>query len=165
MAKKKKFPTEGYLYAFDLSMSCTGLVIFDITTLNPVKIMSTETNDKLEHGERLNVFREEWSKVIKEYTPTEVTIERGFSRFNTSTQVIYRVHGVCNELFSSYPQTYYPPKSVKEAILKGDASKAKVRERIEKEYPDLNFNNEDESDAFAVGLTHLIKTKRLIWKK
>ena len=101
---------------------------------------------------------------MEKYPPTEVAIERGFSRFNTSTQVIYRVHGVCNELFNECPQKYYPPKTVKEAIFKGDATKKQIQEKIAKAYPDVEFANEDESDAFAVGLTHLIKTKRIKFK-
>lgn len=161
MAKKAK---EGYLYAFDLSMACSGLVIFDIATCKHVLITSYKTNDKQEHGERLTQLRQHWSEIMEKYPPTEVSIERGFSRFNTSTQVIYRVHGVCNELFNGFPQKYYPPKTVKEAIVSGNATKKQLQDKIKLMYPDVEFANEDESDAFAVGLTHLIKTKRIKFK-
>ena len=67
------------------------------------------------------------------------------------------MHGICNELFYNYPQYYYPPTTVKATIYKGNATKKQIRMIIEKLYPEVNFKNEDESDAFAVGLTYLIK--------
>ncbi len=150
-----------YLYAFDLSMSCTGIAIFDLDTYKPVHISSIKTNNKDTYGVRLHVIREYIKGLIKQYPPYEVAIERGFSRFNNSTQVTYRVHGVINELLKDYEQCYYPPKDVKATILNGNASKKQVQEKIKKLYPEIKFNNEDESDAFAVGLTHLKKKYEL----
>jgi len=82
-----------------------------------------------------------------------------------STQVIYRVHGICNLIYYKFEQIYYPPKTVKEAILKGDATKKQVQDTIKNKYPNVVFKNEDESDAFAVGLTYFIKTGKLQWEK
>ena len=154
-----------YLYAFDLSMSCTGLVIFNIDTYESLLITSFSTKDNDTHGVRLNQIKEGISELLDKYPPCEVAIERGFSRFNLSTQVSYRVHGVINELFKDYKQTYYPPKKVKEAILKGTATKKQLQDKIIKVYPDLEFTNEDQSDAFAVGITHLINKYKMKWVK
>jgi len=82
-----------------------------------------------------------------------------------STQVIYRVHGILNYIMSEFEQIYYPPKTVKEAILKGNATKKQVQEVIKNKYPDIVFKNEDESDSYAVGLTYFIKTGKLKWDK
>lgn len=154
-----------YLYAFDLSMDCSGITIFNLETLQPTYIGSIKTNDKQTHGQRLKYIEDKIIELTGDYPPDSIAIERGFSRFNISTQVIYRVHGIVNKYFYNVKQVYYPPKSVKESILKGNATKKQVRSEIEKVYPDVVFQNEDESDSFAVGLTHMIKTGKLKWHK
>ncbi|WP_064214300.1 crossover junction endodeoxyribonuclease RuvC [Anoxybacillus flavithermus] len=154
-----------YLWAFDLSMDNTGVAIFDLHTYKPVHITSIKTNKKHSHGKRLYHIAKEIHSLKNTYPANVVTIERGFSRFNTATQVIYMVHGVVNYLFHDIEIKYYPPKTVKEAIIRGDATKKFVRQVIENHYPDVKFKNEDESDAFAVGLCWLIKNKKIKWKK
>jgi Holliday junction resolvasome RuvABC endonuclease subunit len=154
-----------YIYALDLSMENTGVVIFDSNTYEPIHIVSIGTNKKHSHGLRLYHIANEIHKLRELYPPSQVVIERGFSRFNTATQVIYRVHGLINYLFHDIEQVYYPPKTVKEAIIKGDASKKVVRQIIENHYPGVKFEDEDQSDAFGVGLTYLIKNKLINWKK
>ncbi|MFF3146811.1 crossover junction endodeoxyribonuclease RuvC [Streptomyces sp. NPDC057927] len=154
-----------YLYGLDLSMKNTGVTIFDLETKKPVYIGSIETKDKHSHGERLSYISQYILKLKEKYPPSIIAIERGFSRFNTSTQVIYRVHGVVNYLFHDIEQVYYPPKKIKEAIIKGDASKKLVRQVIERNYPDVKFKNEDQSDSFAIGLTYMIINGLIEWDK
>jgi Holliday junction resolvasome RuvABC endonuclease subunit len=154
-----------YIYGLDLSMSNTGATIFDQETLEPIHICSITTNDKHSHGKRLYEMGKELIRLKDKYPPSVVVIERGFSRFNTSTQVIYRVHGLVNYLFHDTEQVYYPPKKIKEAIIKGDASKKVVRQIIESKYPEVKFENEDESDSFAIGITYLIIKKLITWNK
>lgn len=97
-----------------------------------------------------------------EYTPFEVAIERGFTMHNKSTQVIYRCHGVINELLHKYPQFYYPPTTVKKIVAgNGRASKEELEEIIASKYPNLSFDNDDESDAVGVGLSHLIEAHKV----
>lgn len=153
-----------YIHAYDLSMDSTGFCIFD-ENINPVLIDSIPTKPKQSHGKRLKVIADKMLQLKKEYPTEIIAIERGFCRFNTATQVIYRVHGACNLVFHDCEQIYYPPKTVKEAILKGDATKKQVQETIKNKYPDVIFKNEDESDAFAVGLTYFIKTGKIKWEK
>jgi Holliday junction resolvasome RuvABC endonuclease subunit len=154
-----------YLYALDISMENTGVAIFDLNTYDPIHITSIATKKKDSHGKRLYHIAHELIALKKQYPPNKVVIERGFSRFNTSTQVIYRVHGLINFLFHDVEQVYYPPKKIKEAIIKGDASKKLVRQVIEKKYPDIEFANEDESDAVSIGLCYLIKNELIHWDK
>lgn len=146
-------------------MDNTGVTIFDADTYEPIHITSISTNKKHTHGKRLYTIAQELISLRDKYPPSVVVIERGFSRFNTSTQVIYRVHGLINYLFHETEQVYYPPKKIKEAIIKGDASKKRVREVIESKYPDVVFENEDQSDSFAIGITYLIENKLIKWSK
>jgi len=145
-------------------MESTGFCIFD-ENMNPILIDSIQTKKSQSHGKRLKVIYDKLMELRDKYPPKVIVIERGFSRFNMATQVIYRVHGVTNLLFYDCDQIYYPPKTVKEAILSGNATKKQVQEEIKKRYPDVVFKNEDESDAYAVGLTHFIKTGKLEWVK
>lgn len=154
-----------YIYGLDLAMGNTGVTIFDSNTYEPVHITSITTNDKHTHGKRLYTIAQELIRLKDKYPPSIIVIERGFGRFNTSTQVIYRVHGLINYLFHDIEQIYYPPKKIKEVIIKGDASKKVVRQIIESKYTNINFNNEDESDSFAIALTYLIEKKLIKWVK
>lgn len=156
-----------YLYAFDLSMKCSGLVIFDIDTFEPKVVTSFPTKDRWTHGKRMNQLYEGIKKYSKEYPVYEIAIERGFSvpGRNNDTQAVFRVHGLINWLYHKYEQTYYPPKSVKAAILTGNSSKEALAKKMMIHYPEVKFANNDESDAFAVGLCHLIKKYDMPWTK
>jgi len=145
-------------------MESTGFCIFD-ENMNPILIDSIPTKKSQSHGKRLKVIAVKMAELKTNYPTKTIVIERGFSRFNMATQVIYRVHGVCNLIFHDVEQIYYPPKTVKEAILGGNATKKQVQEEIKKRYPDLVFKNDDESDSVAVGITHFIKTGKLEWVK
>jgi Holliday junction resolvasome RuvABC endonuclease subunit len=145
-------------------MEITGLVIFDIDTYEPVLIASIHTNPKQPHGQRLHHLRTEIVRLGKPYVPTDVAIERGFSRYNNTTQVIFRAHGVAQELLYMYPQTVYPPKKVKLIVAgKGDATKRKVMEVINQKYPNITFEDDNQSDAFAVGICRLKEAHGMTW--
>ena len=153
-----------YLYSLDISMKCTGICIFDIDTYKPILVTHIETEDKDTHGDRLHMQREFIRELMDKYPPHEVAIERGFSRFNNATQVIFRAHGVLNELLHKCLQVYYPPKTIKEVVGKnGNATKKVVQNNILKKYPEIEFANEDESDAVATGICHLVKKYKMKW--
>lgn len=145
-------------------MSETGIAIFNIDTFEPIHITSIKTNSKEEYGDRLHTQREYMKGLIDRYPPYEISIEKGFTAHNVSTQVIYRIHGVTQELFHEHPQFYYAPTTVKKLISgNGRSNKEVLQTSILKKYPNVEFKNTDESDAFAVGLTHLIKKHKLQW--
>jgi Holliday junction resolvasome RuvABC endonuclease subunit len=165
-----------YLWGLDLSLTCTGLTIYDLDKKEFIYIGSFDTEKiRLKKAEKDNDIylnakklkqKYDWLMELKEqYPPSIVAIERGFSRYNASTQTIYRVHGMVNLMFHDLPQIYYPPKSVKEAIYKGDATKAQVQKIIKNNFIDVEFANEDESDSFAVALTYLIKHDLIKFEK
>lgn len=160
-----------YLYGLDLSLSQTGVTIYDLDSKDVIYIghLNTEHIKKkkgvYQNAKKLLLVAEYFIDLKEKYPPHVVAIERGFSRFNTSTQVIYRVHGLVNYLFHEVDQIYYPVKTVKEAILNGNATKEDVKNAILANYDYLVFENEDESDSFAVMLTYLIKNNLIVFEK
>jgi Holliday junction resolvasome RuvABC endonuclease subunit len=160
-----------YLWGLDLSLSCTGVTIYDLEAREFVYIGSFNTEKikkkkDLYHNAIKIKHKYDWLNELKEkYPPRIVAIERGLSRFNTATQVIYRVHGMVNFMFWDTPQIYYPPKTVKEIIYKGTATKAEVQRVIKNNFINVEFANEDESDSFAVALTYLIKEGLIEFEK
>ena len=159
-----------YVYGFDLALGTTGLVIYDLVKKEFVYIGSFNTDKVKKQKNRYhNALKlkelSEWVLQLKKmYPPYFVGIERGFSQHNNATQTIFRVHGLINFLFCGHPQEYYPPKMVKETIVNGNATKEDLVNTINTRY-NYVFSNEDESDAFAVVLTVLIKHGLIEWEK
>lgn len=163
--------TARYLWGLDLSLSNTGITVVDLENRKFVCICSVST-DKVKSKKglyhnalKLDHIHSFLQELALKYKPDVIAIERGFSQFNTATQVLFRVHGVVNHMFKDIPQIYYPPKTVKEAILHGTATKAQLQTSIQTKYETLVFANEDESDSFAVALTYLIKEGIIEWIK
>jgi Holliday junction resolvasome RuvABC endonuclease subunit len=154
---------EEYIYGLDLSMSQTGVAIFDLQG-NFVKVCSIATKDKDTHGKRLKVIADFLLELKEIYPAEKVIIERGFGHFNTSTAVIFRVHGIANYIFWNEEQIYYPPKKIKSIILNGKASKKQVQDEIIRRYPGIKFENEDESDAVSICLCWFIINKIIDWR-
>lgn len=145
-------------------MSCTGVAIFNLDKQKPVLISHVKTNDKETYGKRLHTIREFLKDLMGKYPPYEVAIERGYTFHNNATQVLYRCHGVCNQLFHEYDQFYYPPATIKKLITgNGRASKSLVQDKILEKYPNLEFMNEDESDAVGIAVSHMIKKYKMKW--
>jgi Holliday junction resolvasome RuvABC endonuclease subunit len=151
-----------YLIALDLSLSNTGVCIFDIETENPVEIFSISTNAKFSHGERLRKIADKLCEVRSKYNISAVALEQGFTRFNISTQVSFKVHGIANYIFYDKPQTYYAPSSIKKVVSgNGKSTKEIIKNIIIKKYPDIVIKNEDESDAVSIGMCWFIKNKKV----
>ena len=150
-----------YIYALDLALGSTGVAIFNddgqhvwLQTIDTKKVKSVPL--KLVH------IANELLKLEDDFAPKIIIIERGFSRFNRSTQQIFRVHGVVNYIFANYPQIYIPPATVKKVVGgKGNINKDDLRKIINMEYPAIKFKNNDESDAMAVGLAYFIQERIL----
>ena len=150
-----------YIYALDLSLNSTGICLFT-NDGRFVKSLTIDTHSKKETKLKLSMIGIEFLNLIKQYPPSIIVIEQGFSLFNASTQALFKVHGLINYLFAQYEQVYYPASTVKKVITgKGNAKKEEVRDAIIKNYS-ITFNNLDESDAFGTGMTYFIK-KGLKW--
>lgn len=150
-----------YVYALDLSLNSTGICIFTndgefVTCLTIDTIADKEVKLKLKH------IGNEFIRLIKLYKPEVVVIEQGFTLFNTSTQIIFRVHGLANYIFSEYEQIYYPATTIKKIVGgKGNMKKEEIRDIIVSKYPNIEFKTLDESDAFAIGMTFFMKKKEI----
>ena len=149
---------EEYVYALDLSLANIGIAIFDKDG-NVVKILSKMTNPKDPIGIRLQTLLNFLCDLDKKYKASKIIMENGFTRFNTVTQQLYRVHGIVNCLFAKEEQGYYAPATVKKTVTgNGKATKSEVQNKLYELYPGISFRNFDESDAVAIGLTYFIKT-------
>jgi Holliday junction resolvasome RuvABC endonuclease subunit len=96
----------------------------------------------------------------EKYPPELVLIEQGFYRFNKSTEVIFRAHGVCNYIFWDVPQVSYAPMTIKKEVVgKGNVTKDEVRDEVINLYPEARDGNYDESDAVAIAVCHFRKNK------
>lgn len=160
-----------YVLGLDLAMGTTGYAIYDLKFNRFVEIGSINTDHiKKKKGIYQNAVKlkhiyDELNEITKDYPLHGIGIERGFSRFNNATQVIFRVHGVANLLFNETNQEYYPPKKVKETIMHGNATKIQLAEMIKSKFNSLDFKNDDESDATAVALTYMILNNLIDWVK
>jgi Holliday junction resolvasome RuvABC endonuclease subunit len=146
-----------YVYGLDLSLNSTGVCIFT-NDGKFVKAITIDTNAEKETKLKLKMIGKKFISLMKTYPPSVVVIEQGFTLYNTSTQAIFRVHGLANYLFYKYEQIYYAATTVKKTIGgKGNMGKEALHDVIIKENPDLKFNSFDESDAFSVGKTYFVK--------
>lgn len=160
--------TSKYLYALDISMSNTGVAVFDCdtgvlilnTSISTKHIKKTET-DKYD-GLRLKHHADSINEIVQKYPPSICIVERGFSRFNTATQVLFKTHGLYQYIFSGIDYIFITPNAVKTTIYANSADKKDLQRAI-KLNMDIEFKNEDESDAVAIGITYLM-SKGIITK-
>ena len=140
-----------YIWAFDLSLSNTGICIFNERE-EPVCVTSVSTSSKMETKDRLKIIGDFVLNLRKRYPTNLIVLEAGFTRFNLSTQILFRVHGLINYLFANCEQIYFPSSTIKKIIAgNGKADKRQIREIISRKYPELVMNNDDESDAVSIG--------------
>lgn len=177
-AKKEKFllteslnNTNKYLHAWDASLECPGIAIFDMESLLPIYVNHFKLNSKsiFPYGPRLfEISSSIAMPLIKKYPPYKVAIEYAFKKYEKEFQALVRVHGVINACYKNYKQIYYHPKKIKSTLYHGDATKEQLKEILEK-YFNIKFNKNDighdESDACAVGLCHLILEENYKWNK
>lgn len=167
-----------YLWGLDLSLKNTGIAIYNLDaeefvhtgSFSTERIYATRDYRGLNiHGLKLRKILEWLEELMKEYPPSLVSIERGFSRFNNETQALFRVFGVAQCLLWDTPQTLYPPNSVKASIVHGNATKEDVSNAIisnpKFSYLEDMLEDEDQSDAVAVAITYLIEKELVFWHK
>lgn len=148
-------------------MKSTGYCVVTVVE-NRVKVLDSgviPTKAKQSHGERLHVIHDAITVIETLYSPLNKTIvrERGFSRFNKSTQALYKTHGTIEEALHSYTFLEYSPMTVKSVLTgNGKSSKESVADCVQRWLTEpREFKTDDESDAIAVAVTHLITTGEL----
>jgi Holliday junction resolvasome RuvABC endonuclease subunit len=152
-----KIDKDNYIFAFDLSLSCSGITIFS-NDGTPVLVTSIDTKSEKETSGKLKLIADKVLELKDKYKTNLIVLENGFTRFNTSTQQIYRVHGLINYLFWDIEQIYYAPTTVKKVVGgRGNMDKKEIRDVVMSKYSDVEFKNYDESDSFSVGLCYFMK--------
>jgi len=143
-----------YILALDISLVNTGGSIFDEKG-NVIEVFSVPTSPKDLTQIRLKKIADFFINLKKRYEFDLVIIEKGFSKFGTVTQQIYRCVGVINCLLWKSEQIYIPATTVKKTVTgSGKADKEQVKKSVLKQWKDVVINNDDESDSLAVGLTY-----------
>jgi Holliday junction resolvasome RuvABC endonuclease subunit len=147
-----------YIWGMDLSLSCTGISIFEENG-NPIKTLSIPTSIKNgEHGRRLKIIADILLELRKQYPPNLIVLESGFSRHAVSTQVLFKLRGLVDYLFYDIKEVVYAPSSIKKIITgNGRSDKSLVQQCILKKFPNMIFENEDESDATGAILCWFIE--------
>jgi len=145
-----------YVISLDTSLSNTGYCVFD-TDGKPLKIGSIATTGKNSHGERLKIIAEVLLDLRKQYDISTIIFERGFIKYNNSTQALFKVIGVANYIFYDCETIYYAPATIKKIVCgNGRADKELVQQKIKRVFPFLQFDDRDQSDAVSVGYVYFL---------
>jgi len=115
-------------------------------------------------SERLLILGEAIEKLIKEYKPTLVAIEKLFFTTNQKTaSAVSEVRGMLLYLAATHhlPTTEFTPLEIKSTITGfGKASKDQVTDMVKKLIKIKTCpKHDDEYDAIAIGLTALAREK------
>ena len=148
---------KNYILCFDLSLSNTGIAVFDDSGVC-IELLSIGTEKEKTHPLKLRKIEQAMLSLKKKYNPQEIIIEESFTRFNKSTQAIFKVRGITELIFWDIPQTCYHATSVRKEVLgKGNLKKEHLRNYILENYSDITFEDYDQSDVFGLGLCHFKK--------
>lgn len=148
---------KNYIICFDLSLLNTGIAIFDDSG-NCVELLSIGTKKEETYSLKLRKIEKVMRSLKRKYKPKEIIIEESFTRFNKSTQAIYRVRGITELIFWDTSQTCYHATAVRKEVLgQGNLKKKHLRNYIIQNYPDVKFDDYDQSDAFGLGLCYFKK--------
>lgn len=161
-----------YNYYIDASTTRMGIVLEDIynrdliitdlsfTEFHPDKEAThmKKQVDKFRFiSNKLNEFIEEWP------TGDKIVLEGIFLNpaHRNSSEVLLKLHGFLMNKFLDKELIFIPPAHIKKVITgKGNANKEMVLNFIQKDYGDIDFKNNDQSDAFAIFLTHKIEDEK-----
>lgn len=162
------------ILAMDLSLNLPAFCIAEVNTetkqfrILEVRHVDNKRNTKMTHAEKLKTIADEIRHICSKYHGSidVVVRERGFSRFATTTQALFRVVGVSDltilEGCGISTIEEIAPTAVKMAIAGyGKASKEEVeegvRERLMDDQKSFEFYSDDEADACGVAMTYAIK--------
>ena len=154
-----------YIWGVDISMSNTGITIFeqnDADELKCILITSIDTSHGKTHGLKLKILADKLIELKNKYYPFCISSEKGFYRFAASTEAVFKCHGILHYIMSDVNLVEYSPMSVKKGVTgKGNSKKEEVRDYILNNYQDrfgnLVFGNLDEADSCSVVLYHFKK--------
>ena len=144
--------------ALDPSLAETGFAVLDLETGHIVISGSIPISRRLPEQKRLATLATATLRLIRRHKPTEVAIERPFVGQNRLTALtLGAVRGILLYLGEQRGLLVheYSASQVKSAMTSvPTATKAQVQVMIQR-LTSLSVTNHNESDAIAVGLTHL----------
>jgi len=148
------------ILGLDISLSSTGFAIIDVDTqtceCSVLKIGSTNTTKVKGRGRKLRLIHEQMVYLRDKYSPEVVVAEQPFSKHHKSTQAIYQATGIVQLVFSEHDIIWYAPGSLKKAVTQsGVSDKKTVADTLEGIFEGIEFQNDDESDAVGVVVTHI----------
>ena len=147
----------GNIIALDLSMSNTGVAIFDDKG-QCKELFSIDTHKDKTHPLKLRNIEKAMRKIKKKYKPELILIEEAFTRFNKSTQALYKVRGIAELIFYNIEQICYASTTVRKTVCgKGNIKKEELRNFILENYKNIEFGDLDQSDAFGLALCYFKK--------
>lgn len=148
-----------FALGIDPSLDGTGFAVIDLNYKVPRLVEKgvvkgrTKTWGSTPRGVKLKLLEAEMNRLKAKYYPLYPTIfmEKGFSRFKTETQSIYRARGVIENVFWDMDIEEIAPTSVKKIVTgNGSAGKDRVALAVKEFYDVEDFETDDESDALAV---------------
>jgi crossover junction endodeoxyribonuclease RuvC len=162
--------------ACDLSLTGSALAVLIISNnkvaIEEIVFVDNKKNSKKGIGFRLNNIAKHLTDLLNKHKDIEgVVRERGFSKFPTITQTLFRVVGVAD--LTIYKQGFdvvmadIPPTTVKKLVAgKGKAQKFEVelgvRDWLVEHQKQYEFETDDCSDAVAVGIAWAIQKGLLV---
>lgn len=156
--------------AMDLSLSSPAFAILTVVDgkVDVLHLSSLKTKAGRTQNHRLFEIFIHLKQIYEKHPEiTEVVREKGFSRFPSVTQILFRVVGVsdiCSYIHGGFEEiAELAPTTVKKSITgNGRASKQEVMDALSTNYGvNIKFKNDDESDAVAVGITYMKQKKVL----
>lgn len=154
-----------FLVAFDPSLDGTGYAVLDcrykqprIAEMGVVKGRTTTWAADTPYQVKLALIQAKAKELRAKYDPIfpMVFLERGFTKFNNSTQATFRARGALESEMVGIVITEFPPSEVKKTVTgNGSAQKEDVAKAVA-DYFGISiddFETEDVSDALAVALT------------
>lgn len=164
--------------AMDLSLNCPAFAVCRVYP-NKNKFFIEEVrhvdnkNSKLTHAEKLKRTADEIEYICHKYAGAidYIVREKGFSRFATTTQALFKVVGVSDltiyQLTGHKAIEEIAPTQIKVFVGGyGKATKDEVenglRDMLDDSQKDYPFATDDESDAVGVALTFCLKNGLLM---
>lgn len=155
------------ILGLDLSLSCTGYAVAEIkdgvVTVLEKGHINNKKYAKKPHGYRLHRISTVLKDTLRKYEITDMVRERGFSKGHNATQTLFKVVGVSDLMgfvFGHSDIAEITPPSVKKTITgDGKASKEDVANALAVYVGEIQYANEDESDAVAVAVAYAIQEK------
>lgn len=166
---------ETWNYYIDASTTRTGIVIENskkditvITSLDFSKHKVTKESKAEKQFDKFKYIKEKLDEFTAKYPPGDtICIEGIFVKpsFLNSSEVVIKLHGFLMLYFIDKEIQFYPPKSIKKVVLgNGNAAKQDVFDFVRSRYQ-IQCENYDQSDAFAVMLYHKIINHEEVTKK